>query len=159
MLTDDQLDEIRGYLDKAENPLIFFDEDPDGLCSYLLLRKYMDKGRGVIVKRSRDMAELYVRKVEEYSPDIIFILLKAFPSSPSFLISNITPPISDLWRMFLPCIFNATGYFIFLAIFRASFNVPVAFLLEIGKFSFSRKSSASSSLSTSIKFNMGKSFK
>lgn len=74
MLTDEQLDELRGYLNKAENPLIFFDEDPDGLCSYLLLRKYMGKGRGIIVKRSRDMAEIYVRKVKEYSPDIVFIL-------------------------------------------------------------------------------------
>ena len=91
MLTDAQLDEIRGYLDKAENPLIFFDEDPDGLCSYLLLRKYMDKGKGIIVKRSRDMAEIYVRKVKEYSPDIVFIL-DIFDVNQEF-IDNVNVPI------------------------------------------------------------------
>lgn len=91
MLTKNQLDEIRGYLDKAENPLIFFDEDPDGLCSYLLLKKYMDKGKGFVVKRSKEMGEFYLRKVKEYSPDVIFIL-DIFDVSQDF-IDKINVPI------------------------------------------------------------------
>ena len=40
MLTDAQIQEIRGFLEKAENPLFLFDDDPDGLTSYLLLKKH-----------------------------------------------------------------------------------------------------------------------
>ena len=52
MIPESQLKEIKVALDKSENPLILFDDDPDGICSYLLLKRYMDKGKGVVVKSS-----------------------------------------------------------------------------------------------------------
>ena len=74
MLTENQIEEIRKYLNKAENPLFFFDDDPDGLCSYLILKKYIGKGKGVVLKTKPILEEGFYMKVQEYSPDYIFIL-------------------------------------------------------------------------------------
>jgi len=45
MLTETQINEIKEHLEKAQNPLFFFDNDNDGLASFLLLRRYIDRGR------------------------------------------------------------------------------------------------------------------
>lgn len=73
MLEEKQINEIRGILERCSNPLFFFDNDQDGLCSYLLLRRKYQKGNGVPVKNS-PMGEEYFRRVVEFNPDIIFIL-------------------------------------------------------------------------------------
>ena len=69
------LKEIKDYLDKSENPLIFFDDDSDGLCSFLLIHKYLDKGKGICVTHST-LDDSYVKKVEEYKPDLVLVLDK-----------------------------------------------------------------------------------
>jgi len=74
MITEEQIQEIRGYLKKAENPLFFFDDDPDGLCSYLILKKYIDKGKGVVLKTKPILEEGFYIKIQEYNPDYVFIL-------------------------------------------------------------------------------------
>ena len=74
MLLKEQIEEFRDYLKKAENPLFLFDDDPDGTSSYLLLRKYINKGKGVMVKAKPVVGEEYLRKVQENSPDLIVIL-------------------------------------------------------------------------------------
>jgi single-stranded DNA-specific DHH superfamily exonuclease len=74
MLTDAQIKEFREYLHKAENPLFIHDGDTDGLCSYLLLKKYIGKGKGIVAKVRFGVTETFLRKVEENSPDYIFIL-------------------------------------------------------------------------------------
>ena len=76
MISQKEFEEIENYLIKSENPLFFFDDDPDGLCSYLLLRKRYGKGKGIPVKTSHDMYDIYLRKIKEYSPDVVFILDK-----------------------------------------------------------------------------------
>lgn len=76
MLSEKQIEEIRKELKESENPLFFFDDDPDGLCSYLLLKKYIGKGKGVVVKGSATLDINYIGKVEENSPDKIFVLDK-----------------------------------------------------------------------------------
>jgi len=80
MITDKEIEEIRGYLDKAENPLFLFDDDPDGLCSFLLLMKHYKKGKGVAVKSSPVLGIDYLRKIDEYNPDFVFILDKPIVS-------------------------------------------------------------------------------
>ena len=40
--------EIRDLVQSSENPLFFFDDDEDGLCSFLLLWKHIKKGKGII---------------------------------------------------------------------------------------------------------------
>jgi single-stranded DNA-specific DHH superfamily exonuclease len=76
MLTKKQIDEIKGFLDGSQNPLFFFDNDLDGLCSFLLLSRYADRGKGVPVKSYPDLNESYFRKINELNPDAIFILDK-----------------------------------------------------------------------------------
>lgn len=64
------------YIKKAENPLVLFDDDPDGLCSYMLLKKANDNAKGIVIKSSPVLDEKYLKKVDELSPDTIFVLDK-----------------------------------------------------------------------------------
>ena len=77
MIRQTQLQEIRDWLEMSQNPLFFFDNDVDGLCSFLILRRVIDRGRGVAIKSFPDLKEQYLRKVDELNPDAIFILDKA----------------------------------------------------------------------------------
>ncbi len=74
MLTKKQLDEIKKELDTCKNPLFLFDDDPDGVSSFLLFYRYLREGHGVIVKTKPVVEEKFLRKVQEYHPDKIFIL-------------------------------------------------------------------------------------
>ncbi len=76
MLTKKQIDEIREHLDKAQNPLIYYDNDPDGLCSYLILRRFLGRGKGVAIKSYPDLNAQYAKKVQELKADYVFILDK-----------------------------------------------------------------------------------
>lgn len=76
MLTQKQLKEIKEHLDKAQNPLFFFDNDPDGLCSFLLLQRYIKRGKGVPIRSFPGLTSEYFRKVNELEADYIFILDK-----------------------------------------------------------------------------------
>ena len=78
MLTGKQLNEIREHLEKAQNPLFFYDNDADGLCSYILLRKFIGRGKGVAVRSHPDVDVQYVRKVYELNADYIFVLDRPF---------------------------------------------------------------------------------
>ena len=76
MLTKKQVKEIKEHLEKAQNPIFFFDNDQDGLCSYIIMRKFCEKGKGVQVKSYPSMDKDYFRKVNELKADYIFILDK-----------------------------------------------------------------------------------
>jgi single-stranded DNA-specific DHH superfamily exonuclease len=80
MLTKKQVQEIKEHLEKAQNPLFFFDNDPDGLCSFLLLQRYVGRGKGIPVKTFPSLDESYFRKIKELNPDSIFILDKPIVS-------------------------------------------------------------------------------
>ena len=74
-LTEEQVNQVKEELDSCKNPLYFFHDDPDGLCSFLLFYRYKKEGHGVIVKRATPQVdEQFVPKVKEYNPDKIFIL-------------------------------------------------------------------------------------
>jgi len=74
MLTNQQIAEIRKELQECKNPLFFFHDDADGLASFLLLYKYIREGHGIIIKTTPNIDKKFLRKVEEYNPDKIFIL-------------------------------------------------------------------------------------
>ena len=76
MLTEKQIEEIKEHLEKAQNPIFFYDNDPDGLCSFLLLQRYIERGRGVAIRSFPELDANYFRKVEELNADYIFILDK-----------------------------------------------------------------------------------
>ena len=73
MLTTKQIDQIKEHLNNAQNPLFFFDNDPDGLCSFILLQRYIKRGKGFPVK-SAPLDKDYFRKINEFNPDYLFIL-------------------------------------------------------------------------------------
>jgi single-stranded DNA-specific DHH superfamily exonuclease len=62
MLTKKQVEEIKEHLERAQNPVFFFDNDPDGLCSFLILRRYCGKGRGVQVRSYPSMNKGFFRR-------------------------------------------------------------------------------------------------
>ena len=73
MLTEKQTKEIREELQSCTNPLFYFDNDQDGLISFILLRRFIEKGAGIPVKNS-PMDDSYFRRVKEFEPDKIFVL-------------------------------------------------------------------------------------
>ncbi len=76
MLTQKQISDIKEHLEKAQNPIFFYDNDADGLCSFLLLSRYIERGKGVAVKSYPEMDASYFKKVLELNADYIFILDK-----------------------------------------------------------------------------------
>ena len=81
-LSEKQVKEIREELDNCKNPLFFFDDDQDGLCAFLLLYRYKKEGHGIVMKSA--LGKSFLRKIDEYTPDKIFILDIA-DAEPDFL--------------------------------------------------------------------------
>jgi single-stranded DNA-specific DHH superfamily exonuclease len=73
MLTERENFEIREHLENAQNPLFFFDNDQDGLSSFLIFRRNLERGYSVPVKTS-PLDTTYFRRIDEFQPDYIFIL-------------------------------------------------------------------------------------
>jgi single-stranded DNA-specific DHH superfamily exonuclease len=73
-LTEDEIIEFREALKNAERPFFMFDDDPDGLSSFLLLYRMVQEGKGMIMKSAPVVKEEYVAKVKEYGPDLVVIL-------------------------------------------------------------------------------------
>ncbi|MBT4165422.1 hypothetical protein HOE04_00095 [archaeon] len=80
MLTLKEIDEIREHLEKAQNPLFLFDNDNDGLTSFLILQRFIGRGKGIAIKTFPDLNIIYHKRVRELNPDYIFILDKALVS-------------------------------------------------------------------------------
>lgn len=74
MLTEKQLTEIREHLERAQNPLFFFDNDVDGLCSFLILQRHIGRGRGIAIKGLPSLPKTYFKRVEELNSDYVFLL-------------------------------------------------------------------------------------
>jgi len=76
MLNETQINEIREHLEKAQNPVFYYDNDADGLCSFLLFRRFLGRGKGVAVRSYPELNVQYTRKVRELNADYVFILDK-----------------------------------------------------------------------------------
>lgn len=74
MKEQELIEEIRNVLEKAEKPLFIIDDDPDGVCAYLLLKKYLKKGEFVLVKSAPIIGEEFLEHVHKKQPDVIIIL-------------------------------------------------------------------------------------
>ncbi len=77
MISNTEISEIRDHLENSQNPLFLFDNDADGLCSFAILRRAIDRGKGVAIKTYPELSVQYLRKIDEFNPDAIFILDKA----------------------------------------------------------------------------------
>lgn len=69
-----EIEKIKQILDNTHRPLILFDSDPDGLCSFLMVYKFIGDGKGICVKSSKEISTEFLRSVQEYNPDRIIIL-------------------------------------------------------------------------------------
>ncbi len=74
ILPEKQIKQLRKALEEASRPLFIYDDDPDGLCSFLLLYRFVKDGRGVIVKTTSYLGKEWARYVHEYNPDAVFVL-------------------------------------------------------------------------------------
>lgn len=86
------LKKIYDLIESSENPLIFFDDDSDGLCSYLLVKKHFKKGNPIVIKSSPELDISYLKKIDEYSPDLIIVLDKPIISQD--FIDRVNVPIA-----------------------------------------------------------------
>lgn len=91
MIDEKIFENIKKLLSKSENPLFFFDDDCDGTCSFLLLRRFKGFGYHVPVKGGPEVTMAYYHKISEYNPDLIFILDK--PKMSQEFVDKINVPI------------------------------------------------------------------
>jgi single-stranded DNA-specific DHH superfamily exonuclease len=80
MIPEKELFEIREHLSKAHNPVFFFDNDCDGLISFILLKRLIERGKGVAIKSFPGVDVSYIKKVDEFNADYIFVLDKPYIS-------------------------------------------------------------------------------
>jgi len=79
-ITKEDLIKIKKYLEESVRPIYFFDDDPDGLSSFLLFYRYKKVGKGIVIKSSPVLQEIYASKVNEYYADTVFVLDKPITS-------------------------------------------------------------------------------
>jgi single-stranded DNA-specific DHH superfamily exonuclease len=79
-IPEEQLAVVRKALDESARPVFLYDDDPDGLSSFLLLYRYKGDGRGIIIKTSPELTDGYVKPVEDAGADLVVILDKALVS-------------------------------------------------------------------------------
>lgn len=72
-LNEAQISKVRDQITACKKAVVFFDDDPDGLTSYLQLAKKLEDVHGFPVKTKPLNASLF-KKADEYAPDRIFIL-------------------------------------------------------------------------------------
>src|SRR3990167_3005637 len=73
-LTDTEYEAIRDGLLGSERPFFLFHDDPDGLVSFLLLKKFCGKGRGMMVKAEPNVNDRFLAPVRSVKPDSLFVL-------------------------------------------------------------------------------------
>ena len=61
-LLSEQIREFKKELRDSLRPLFFFDDDPDGVCSFLLFYRFIKDGKGIIIKQSEVTGD-FVRKI------------------------------------------------------------------------------------------------
>ncbi|MBU1203653.1 MAG: DHH family phosphoesterase, partial [Nanoarchaeota archaeon] len=71
------LKQIKQKIESSIRPFALFDDDPDGLCSFLQLKREYPCLEGIPVKgKSVVEAEPFLTKIRDYCPDLIIILDK-----------------------------------------------------------------------------------
>lgn len=73
-LTQNEYKAIRGELQASERPFFLFHDDPDGLVSFLLLKRFAGKGKGMMVKAEPNVNDRFLAAVKNARPDSIFVL-------------------------------------------------------------------------------------
>ncbi|MBN2052951.1 hypothetical protein JW756_05585 [Candidatus Woesearchaeota archaeon] len=72
-LKEPQLNELKQIFDGTHRPVILFDDDADGLASFLMIYKHIGEGKGMPVKNAPELGSELAQKVNDYSPDTVII--------------------------------------------------------------------------------------
>ncbi len=129
-LTRAELHDFAERVKNAGRPLVFFDDDPDGLSAYLLVRAANPDAIGVPAMRGPKLDADFARKVEENLPDLVVILDKPRVSPDFFTnvktdvlwLDHHTPPPERTHAAYLnPLLHNArdnrsTSYWVYRAL-------------------------------------------
>lgn len=71
------IEEVRKKIEASRKPLYFYDDDPDGLSSLLIILRKFKKGYGIPVKRNDEgQVSVYINRVDERNPDLVVTLDK-----------------------------------------------------------------------------------
>jgi hypothetical protein len=90
MLPKDKFIELKEELDNCKKPLFLFDDDPDGLCSFLLFYRYKKEGNWAYVKSLPKVTASFTKYINYYT-DKIFIL--DMPEVDESFFENVKIPI------------------------------------------------------------------
>ena len=73
-LNQNEIEKIREELVSCKRPIFLFHDDADGLCSFLLLYRYVKEGQGIVVKSKPSVDEKFATSVLNYDADKVFVL-------------------------------------------------------------------------------------
>ncbi len=76
MLDVNSLNELREVLEGSANPIFYYDNDADGLCSFLLLRRWLGRGYGIAIRGHPGLGKDFAKKAKELGADKVFVLDK-----------------------------------------------------------------------------------
>ncbi len=91
-ITEDELQDFAQRIRQASRPLIYYDDDADGLASYLLVHHANRDAIGVRCGRGPEVDAEFARKIHENQPDLVVILDKPRVSDEFFTSYN-TPTL------------------------------------------------------------------
>src|SRR3989338_10373788 len=74
MITQEQKAKALDMLENSQEPLFFYHDDPDGLCAFLTLQRFIKRGHGICVKASPYLTPEFLPKVAEHKADLIVVL-------------------------------------------------------------------------------------
>ncbi|MBM3230325.1 DHH family phosphoesterase [Candidatus Pacearchaeota archaeon] len=83
MLSQASLDDLRSRLEGASCPAFLFDNDADGLCSFLIARRTLGKGIGIPVRSYPALDVGYCEQAVLQGADLLVVLDKPFLSPES----------------------------------------------------------------------------
>ena len=96
MLSKDELLEIKNILQESENPLFFYDNDADGLCSFLLARRFLGRGEGIAIKSYPSLGKRYAEEAIRRGNDLVVVFDKPIENG-EFLWDLTGAGIKILW--------------------------------------------------------------
>ncbi len=73
-LTKQEYEAIKAELASSENPFFLFHDDPDGLTSFVLLKRFKGKGKGMMVKAEPNVNDRFLAPIRSIRPDTVFVL-------------------------------------------------------------------------------------
>ncbi|MAF34994.1 hypothetical protein CMO91_04060 [Candidatus Woesearchaeota archaeon] len=74
MLTKEEIAILGKAIESAQRPFVFFHDDPDGLASFLLLYRKIQRGKGYPLKAAPNLTTDYSHLSGDYGADSVFIL-------------------------------------------------------------------------------------